>query len=282
VAKCPFNSFLLTVKTSDFCIEICNECKCPWSTHKHITYEYRTYLTSIDIPLIINDPMNQSNRSASTSSQSLSSDQHVSPTEFAINIHIINLRKELLTIFFVCAKLSRFLRANAITPYNDDIIEYIKHIINEEEIRHQAGTQNSEVIRGLETSREAYELQMGLIEEADNIIEMITHDGAIEAITTDGVIEAIKTNGTIEVTIADDILKMAASDNKKEIPKLHEIFLLVESLYTLPINGEKIRQQVESLKSSQTTHVQHREQIIQLPPSSNLPIIIDRLKKTLV
>jgi hypothetical protein len=219
----------------------------------HVTYEYRTCFTSIKIALAVNDPINNSSRpssfsSATSSLSSSSSDLHASPVESAINELITKLKNEQVEILLICSRLSSFLRANAITPYNDDIVEYIKLFINEEQIKHQAGAQNSEVIRGLEASLEAYKQEMKLFEMT---------------------------------MVAGNDLTMTVASNYKEVPKLEEIFLLVESLYALPINGEQIRQQVENLKKSQSTNVRRREQIIQLPSSTTSSTVTSRLQKTL-
>ena len=144
-----------------------------------------------------------------------------------------------------CGKLSRFLRANAITPYNDDTIEYINYHIGIEQRKQSAGTQNSEVIRGLQASLDSFKQEMELFEKA----------------FTDG-------NGSI-----------ATSDSRNRIPQLDEIFPLIEGLYALPHNGDKIRQQVEGLRASQYANVQLREGVIPVPSSGTSSIIATKLSQ---
>jgi hypothetical protein len=211
--------------------------------------------------LNINNTTSKLNRSvsllSSESSLSLSLDKHASSAEVAVNELINNLKKELEAMILVCGKLSRFLRANSITPYNDDTAKYIEHFILEEQTKQKAGAKNDEVIRGLQATLKAYEEDMALfsmVEEFDDDLVML---------------------------MPDDDSTTATVDNSNEVPKTEEIFPLVESLYALPINGDKIRLQVEGLKKNQTKNIQHREQAIQLPSSATSPMIRDRLKQTL-
>lgn len=160
-------------------------------------------------------------------------------------------------MILVCVKLARFLRVNSITPYNDDTADYIKHFIAEEESKQKTNAQNDKVILGLQASLKAYEDDMQLFNmaiEADNDLTPI---------------------------IGDDKSTTESLTISKEVPKTEEIFPLVESLYKLPINGDKIRQQVESLKNIQITNVAHLERAIQLPSSVTTSMIVDRLKQTL-
>jgi hypothetical protein len=159
------------------------------------------------------------------------------------------LKEELDTIISVCIKLSRFLRVNSITVYNDDTIEYIKHFIFEEETKQKSGAQNDEVVRRLQASLKNYEEDMELFKMA-----LISDDNNSTTIT---------------------------ANNGQEIPRTEEIFPLVESLYALPINGEKIREQVQGLRKNQTKNVARREQIIQLPASVTSSTVVDRLTQTL-
>jgi hypothetical protein len=60
-----------------------------------------------------------------------------------------------------------------------------------------------------------------------------------------------------------------------------EIFPLVGTLYRLPINGRKIREQVEGLKINQGNVLLERESFIQLPATAASSIIMLPLKRIL-
>ena len=193
---------------------------------------------------------NSSSRSSSFSSTistpfPLLTRQGVSQAESAVNQLIDDLRNEQSMILIECAKLSRFLRANAITAYNDDTIEYMKYHIEEEKRKQQEGTENSEVIQGLETALESFKQEMKLFDQA-------------------------LTDGNASTT---------ATDMRNRIPQLEEIFPLIERLYALPINGNSIRQQVEGLRSNQQASVKRREETIVLTPSGMASIIAAKLSQ---
>ncbi len=73
------------------------------------------------------------------------------------------------------------------------------------------------------------------------------------------------------------------SSNQTNIVQLEEIFLLVGTLYRLPINGAKIRAQVDELKHVQQKFSRHRERMVTLPvecaSSSLMTDLINILKK---
>lgn len=171
--------------------------------------------------------------------------QGVSQAESAVNQLIDDLRNEQTMILTECGKLSRFLRANAITAYNDDTIEYMKYHIQEEKRKQEEGTENSEVIRGLETALESFKQEMELFEQA----------------------------------LASGNASTTTADVRNRIPQLEEIFPLIERLYALPINGNSIRQQVEGLRSNQRASVKRREEIIALTPSGTSSIIARKLSQ---
>ena len=212
----------------------------------HITYEYRKFFTYLDMKMRrvgsstskYSFDGQSSNEKISTNSNNL--DQWIS----SIDQRIASLKHEQTAMLEVCTKLSQFLRANAITPFNDDIVEYIRHFIREEQMKRNSGAQNSEVINGLENMIADYTRTMDLFKQ-----------------------------------MIDEV----NSTNKKNrtIPQAHEIFNLVKKLYALPINGSKIREQVESLKRNQMKIRLHREQNVQLPAIAMASSIMITLKEVL-
>lgn len=139
-----------------------------------------------------------------------------------INRRIDDLRNEKLQIEDIYKKLVKFLHAHAILPLNDDIIEYLKHFIREEQMK-----RNQTVVQGLEKTMENYRQEIQMFKE----------------------------------TLAN----LQDTSSVKSILKPEEIFPLVETLYRLPINGAKIREQVHGLRITQGNMCADREVFIQLP-----------------
>jgi len=155
----------------------------------HITYEYETYIIYVEID------------TSSPNSSLISIDKRITA-----------LRQEEASILQICSKLSNFIRQNSLTPYNDDILEYIRYFIREEEIKKDAGANNKDIIQGLQKMIEDYECEQKIFNTMLN-------------------------NKTTYLT------------NNEYGPE--DIFGLVSQLYKLPINGPSIRQQIEGLKQKQ-------------------------------
>ncbi|CAF3385692.1 unnamed protein product [Rotaria sp. Silwood2] len=190
----------------------CTKCKCSWKTHQHITYEYETNVRRL------------------TEASSLSD----------IDKRISDLKDEKSKIEDVYKKLSKFLHANAILPLNDDILEYLKLFIKEEQMKKNAGNQNNDVIQGLEQMMKDYEEEINLFKK------------------------------TIE--------NEKDRSNAKDVLKSDDIFPLVGTLYRLPINGKKIREQVDGLKISQNNISSKREIFVELPVKANSSTIMCQFK----
>ena len=90
---------------------LCEKCECRWRKHMHITYEYQLSTVYIEI--------NSSNISSSLATIDIISD----------------LRDEQSQIIGICNELSKFIKQNSLTPYNDDILAYIRYFIREEEMK---------------------------------------------------------------------------------------------------------------------------------------------------
>jgi hypothetical protein len=188
-----FNQFDFVYHLTRF-LGNCRECGCSWEQHQHITYEYETKLACLE-------------------GQSSLAD---------IDKRISDLREEKRIIEDVYKKLAKFLHANAILPINDDIIEYLRHFMREEEMN-----KNANVVQGLEQMMKDYQEEMDLFKE----------------------------------TIKND----KNSANAKDVLQHDEIFPLVGTLYRLPINGQKIREQVQGLKITQQSISAQREIFVELP-----------------
>jgi hypothetical protein len=181
----------------------CLVCGCTWDQHQHITYEYETNLTHLDENCSLED----------------------------IDKRITDLRNEKLEIEDVYKKLSKFLHANAILPLNDEILEYLKHFIQEEQMKTNCGEQNNEIIKGLEQMIDDYKQEMELFKE----------------------------------TIKNEIDPI----NSIDVLKSEDIFTLVGKLYRLPINGKAIREQVDGLRLTQENIERKRENYVKLPIKAN-------------
>ncbi|CAF1121731.1 unnamed protein product [Rotaria sordida] len=206
--------------------DTCNKCGCMRKEHMHITYEVRKFITNIE--------MNSKNKIQS-------------PID-GIEQRIKDLKTEQEAIIKVCTQLTQFLRANALNPINDDILEYIEHFIREEKTKKSAGVQNDDVIAGLEKLLVDYKHEIDILQQAMKM-----------------------TSTTISNNLSDST----------DIIKPEQIFLLVGSLYRLPINGDKIREQVEGLKCMQSKFTQNREYVVNLPVEADSSSVMADLKNIL-
>ncbi|UJR20042.1 hypothetical protein I4U23_023176 [Adineta vaga] len=185
----------------------CMKCGCSWKEHQHITYEYQTNLTRLGGRLSLDD----------------------------IDQRISDLRREKSQIEDVYKQLAKFLHANAILPIHDDIIEYLKHFIREEQMK-----KNQDVVRGLEKMLENY------LEEIDLFKKTIEN--------------------------------LKDPSNERDVLKPDQIFPLVGTLYRLPINGQKIREQVDGIKITQGDISASREVFIQLPEKASRSKVMSQFR----
>jgi len=98
-------------------------------------------------------------------------------------------------------------------------------------IRDEQMKKNNDVVQGLEKMMKDYEEEMNLFKE----------------------------------TIKND----KDSSKSQDVLQPEEIFPLVGTLYRLPINGRKIREQVDGLKITQENIGRKRENYVQLPTKAN-------------
>ena len=108
---------------------------------------------------------------------------------------------------------------------------------------------NSDVIAGLQKLSDDYKQEMGILQQG------------------------MKTSQTSLAT---------TSSNPDNISQPEEIFILVGTLYRLPVNGAKIRAQVDELKSVQQRFSQNREQSVNLPVEACSSSVMADLKQILV
>ena len=128
-------------------------------------------------------------------------------------------------------------------PYNDDVTQYIRYYILEEESKYQNGVNNKGVLDGLKKMIEDHEQVTKLFKE---------------------------TSTDRKFSVADDF------------SECENVFTLVNKLYDLPINGASIQEQVERVQQHQVNATHQQEHIIKLSPSpTNTPIaqVLNELKR---
>ncbi|CAF3914246.1 unnamed protein product [Rotaria sordida] len=202
----------------------CRNCGCSWTKHMHITYKYERNLTYIEI----------------NNSNSLQTPQSIMTI---IDKRMSDLRNEETAIRKICVKLSQFLKQNSITPFNDDIIEYLQHFINEEKQKKSTGIDNTDIIKGLEQMIKDYTEEFNLY--------------------------------TSSISSQNNSTSTDRFDNTAQI---EEMFSLVQKLYDLPINGKLIEEQVRRMKEGRAQATKSDEQFVDLPTGYNSPDILNNLK----
>jgi hypothetical protein len=172
-----------------------------------------------------------------------SSNNAKSPIE-TIEKRINDLKEEQEAIIKVSTQLTQFLHENALTPVNDDILEYIQHFIREEQMKKNGGVQNDGIIDGLNKLLVDYKNEMEILQQGLKMSQT-----------------SLATN----------------SSNQTNIVQPEEIFILVGTLYRLPINGAKIRAQVDELKRVQEKFSRNKEQTVNLPAEADSSLLMTDL-----
>ncbi len=144
-----------------------------------------------------------------------------------IDQHITDLRNEAEQIQSVYQKLAAFLYTHALLPVNDDLIEYLRYFIREEEIKKSAGADNADILEGLEKMLKEFTDEMELFKKT---------------------LQEQRNSGINVETIQPA-----------------DIFPLVTTLYHLPINGQQIREQVAGIQRVQGSEGVRRETEVRLP-----------------
>ena len=190
----------------------------------HITYNFERRLTDVALPSAEGAP---------------------TPTAIMVLIdqRIADLRKEEKQIRDICVQLAGFLKENSILPFNDDLVEYFRHFLEEEKQKRATNRGDSDLIRGLEAAIEAYQRDLELFS---------------------------KSIGTL-----------ASKEEFVPPSKIEEVFDLVAQLYKLPINGNFIREQMTKMKRAQMEEVQNNETQIDLLITADSPQVLADLKNLL-
>lgn len=144
----------------------------------------------------------------------------------AIQEYINELKEEQTKIDDIYMKLSKFLHIHAIHPCSDDIVDYLYLFTQEEKIKEGLDIENKDMITNLTAITKKYEEE----------------------------INYFKTTSTEKY-----------AENAAEILKPDEVFLQVGLFYRLPINGRRIREQVDLLKRLEDEGVKQREKHIKIP-----------------
>ncbi|CAF3572212.1 unnamed protein product, partial [Rotaria socialis] len=134
---------------------ICKICGCSWTTHMHITYENKQ-----EVKYNIDENVENMIRKKTNNYELI----------IALIHHcdrlIEDLKCEQDVITEISAKFAHFTRKNAIAVFNDDLENYLEHLIKEEEGKHSAGSQNSSIIDGLKTMKNRYKEQQTIFNQA--------------------------------------------------------------------------------------------------------------------
>ena len=157
-----------------------------------------------------------------------------------IDERITNLRREAEIIQDVYKQMAAFYHANALLPCNDGLIEYLQLFVEEERAKHFEGADNVNIIENLEQMKESLKQQINLLKNAST--------------------EA-KTN----------------VDQRENIVKLEDIFVLLEQLYVLPITGQQIREQMEGIEVAVDMANNKREKTVILPTQATSSIMMMEL-----
>jgi DNA-dependent RNA polymerase auxiliary subunit epsilon len=158
-----------------------------------------------------------------------------------IDQRITDLRKEQTHIQDVYKKLAQFLHAKSLIPINDVYIEYLQYFIREEQMKQNTGDYNTETIASLEKMMVDYKNEMEQFKK----------------------------------TLQDQ----REAGEQIEIISFDEVFALAGSLYHLPINGKKIRAQVNEIKIGQRQSTSEREKFIELPAKAAKSQVMLQLKR---
>ena len=133
--------------------ENCLECHHSYKEHMHIMYE------SVEVTVEIED---ENIKSQMTQKLSVAEAKQIAlkGLEDRINAY----EQEQKRIEQATARFACFLKNNAITPYNDAILEYMDHQIREEQDKVIAGG-DPKIYEGMKTTRNGYKMQFDILEE---------------------------------------------------------------------------------------------------------------------
>ncbi len=203
----------------------------------HITYRCQEFTTYIEMK-----PSHSSQQRTSLLTRpSISYETWLSTVHNRIN----DLKEEQHCMMDIAMQLSYYLHRNAISPYNDDFIAYLDLFIHEEQLKQTADGHNQTVLEELQRLSNRYKQEIELFK---NTIPKLTIEEKF-------------------------VMRMPESTAKG----VKEIFDLVKKLYSLPINGSLIREQVEGLKDGQSNKIGDYEISINVPCYGPISAVIEQL-----
>ncbi|CAF3432460.1 unnamed protein product [Rotaria socialis] len=197
----------------------CNGCGCSWESHMHITYETKQVAVEIVDESIASQIRTKEEAAAA-----------IRKVKDNILQRINQLKQEREILMSTCAKLSKFLHKNAITPYNDDLIKYVEHVIGNEEEKRGAGAYNQKVITGLKEMIAAYQQEMNVYKK---------------------------------------MLQSAQNDPRADAPQIEEIYQLINALYRLPISGSKLKGQIDIIRRGSNVVASQYDTVCKPPHSKS-------------
>lgn len=156
-----------------------------------------------------------------------------------IDRRIQNLRHEANHIQSVYKKLTEFLHANAMLPFNDAVVDYLDYFIKEENTKRNFDVDNQQVINNLQKMKADFEKHIHLIRNA------------------------VKTK---------DLDKSNRSHIQPE-----EAANLIRSLYDLSIMGTQLEDQVRSIMLGQSILVNKNEFSVDLQTTSTRSKVMEEL-----
>ena len=138
-----------------------------------------------------------------------------------------DLREEKRIIQHVYIRLAQFLNANLILPINnDDYKDYLQYFIDEERMKQNAGAHNRQIIANLEKIMADY-------------------------------------NDEIEI-FKQSLKRQRDGGEQIEALQLEDVFIVINTLYHLRINGQQIREQVKAQETSEQRSGAQHEKYIEL------------------
>lgn len=132
----------------------CRICGCSWSSHLHITYKLKRVNIKVKdyaVDQLLNETTSRMEKVRIIMNQGRK--------------RIEELKKERNVIAEVSSKFAAFLKANAITPYNDALINYLEHLIKLEEAKITKGC-DDRGLKGLEDMKRTYQQQVDILDKA--------------------------------------------------------------------------------------------------------------------
>ncbi|GBG92281.1 hypothetical protein CBR_g55050 [Chara braunii] len=183
----------------------CRKCGCQWQFHMHVLHE-TTLVQSQQRDDSVHERITTLEEARARHGRFIAQLKEKSA----------KLDKEQETISRTLARFAVFLKANAITPYNDSTLEYLRHLIDEERGLQDAGKGNSAVLEGLTKLRAGYEEEVRILTAA-----MSDHSAS-------------------------------SASGPRITPE--EIKRSVEQLFSLEINGANIKLAMKNLEKAHDNH----------------------------